>query len=89
MARNKKGWLTAESLLAGEREQYAIDRSYGRVIVEIRPNPLPKEPGEMYQPWITRILISPRHGLPEERTYWCFRLDAARRKFTQLQKQHP
>jgi hypothetical protein len=88
MARNKKGWLTAESLLAGEREQYAVDRSYGRVIIEILPNRNPKVPDELFMPWFVSVAIVKGEDV-EYTAYQCFRLDAARRKFTQLQRQHP
>lgn len=83
--RSKKGWLTVVALRAGEREQYAVDRSYGRVIVELLYDPI-NDPDVLEMPFVTSIHGS---GVAEPRSYRSFNAAAARKKFTQLRKQHP
>lgn len=83
--RGKARWLTADSLKAGEREQYAVQRSYGLVIIELFHDPhAAEDPDVLPMPWITRITIG-----NEVRTYSAFRLNAARKKFAELVRQHP
>ena len=87
MTRNRNGWLRAESLIAGEREQYAVKRSYGTVVVQLRFNP--EETPLGVQQWVTSITItSPTNGV-EHIEYRSFRLNAARDKFNELARQHP
>lgn len=84
MTRNRKGWLRSESLVAGEREQYAVERSYGRVVVELRHAPTEAEP------WLTSITITRQPGAePEHAEYRSFRLNVARDKFSELVRKHP
>lgn len=91
MTRTTSGWLTADSLKAGEREQYAVQRSYGTVTVELlyindgdrRDRTLDHLP----MPWVTTLRIEgPK---PKYETWRSFRLSAARKKFSQLVRKHP
>jgi hypothetical protein len=91
--RGKARWLTADSLKSGEREQYAVLRSYGTVTVELHHDRFAAERvehGEIPMPWVVSIRVLGKYGATtEERTYHAFRLSAARKKFSELVRQHP
>lgn len=93
MPRNPRGFLHASTLKRGEREQYAVIRSYGTVIVQIMwdPDELDRahREGRMPQPWLTSITITKDGVVTRDDTYLSMLLDTARRKFSQLSRQHP
>lgn len=91
MTRNRKGWLRAESLIAGEREQYAVERSYGRVVVELYHAPEGDEPThpDIPMPWITSVTITRTAHDIESAVYRTARLNVARDKFNELVRKHP
>jgi hypothetical protein len=86
--RNRRGWLRAESLIAGEREQYAVVRSYGRVVVELCHAPI-NDPDILEMPWVTSITITNPQGAEDRAEYRSFRLNVARDKFNELVRKHP
>jgi hypothetical protein len=90
--RTTKGDLTADALVAGECEQYAVKRSYGTVVVALRHDKWAAERverGEIPMPWVAEIVITKDGLVTDSRTYSAFRLNAARQKFKQLVRQHP
>jgi hypothetical protein len=85
-------WKRAAALKAGEREQYAVKRSYGTVVVELtwEFDPNYKRMDIEQMPWVTRILITPPgETVPDVATWHSYTLDVARQKFKELVRKHP
>lgn len=82
--RNRNGDVRGEYLRAGHVEQYAVVRSYGRVIVELRASK-----SDTY-PWLVTLRIdNPERGESSCSDHAHQFLDDARRHFRQLVRKHP
>lgn len=84
--RNNQGWLTAEALKAGEREQWATETRHGRVLVEIFYDP-DSDPNVLPMPWRVQASVTSQ-GSTHIRGFKTFRLNVARKKFTELKRRH-
>lgn len=82
--RTTKGDLTADALIAGEIEQWAIDGKDGRITIELFHS-LIDEPDVLEMPWVVLVTIKPQKMAHaddlELREYRHFRLKAARKTF--------
>lgn len=80
--RNRNGDVRGEYLRAGQVEQYAVLRSYGRVIVELRATK------SAAYPWLVTLRIDNlEESRSEDHAYQ--HLDDARRCFRTLIRKHP
>lgn len=80
--RNNRGHYTAEMIRGGMRDQYAVMRSYGMVVVELRHD------GVGQRPWLVSCEI--RKGDAVSVTDIAFStLDEARREYRRLVRKHP
>lgn len=79
--RHSRGGYTAAALKAGERDQYAVQRSYGRVVIELFFD------GTHDCHWHVTREITPG-DVTEERTSFSS-LNEARRHFRRLVTEHP
>jgi hypothetical protein len=87
--RTRYGWLTADALRAGGRDQYAVTRSYGTFIVELtRDDAAGLKHGK---PWkVAWHVTDPGAAEPAYGGQQFFaEVEGARRKFRTLQRQHP
>lgn len=82
--RNRNGDVRGEYLRAGHVEQYAVVRSYGRVIVELRASK-----SDIY-PWLVTLRIDNPKTQESSSADHAYRfLDDARHHFRSLIRKHP
>jgi len=80
--RNREGFYTAEALRDGMKDQYAVLRSYGKVVVELY-----HDGTEAYDWHVVLIITSEKAS---ESTDLSFNsLDEARREFRRRVRNHP
>lgn len=80
--RNNRGFYSAPLLRKGMRDQYAVQRSYGIVVVELYTD------GVGRMPWLVSCEI--KKDDTSESTSQAFEtLDEARREYRRLVRKHP
>lgn len=80
--RNREGFYAAEALRKGLKDQYAVMRSYGTVVVEIRHDGIGR------RPWLVSCEI--KKGDTVSATDAAFEtLGDARREYRRLVRKHP
>lgn len=83
-SRSRRGFLTAHALKDGAREQYAVIRMVGKIVVELTWDP-DGEPATGSGPWLVTITI----GAHETARTRHETLNRARKRYQALVRAHP
>lgn len=80
----RRGHKTPELLLSGERDQYAVARSYGTIIIELSADDYART-----RPWIVTLTRRLPGGDVSTTEHAFEKLNDARREFKRLVRKHP